>query len=163
MVRTLQKESSLTVLLPTELLLLILGATNDQYLKTQFEPNQQQNKQRLVRFENQKYKLYSGSQEASKLASRRQKLFSALQNTQSKFILGIKDQPQMAFNIGVHPSLLKVTNDSQDQYDSNDLIRIVILECIEITKLLLDDENYQKQGIDPAKLTETGLIDMSWL
>ena len=90
-------------------------------------------------------------------------MFSALQNTQSKFILGIKDQPQMAFNIGVHPSLLKVTNDSQDQYDSNDLIRIVILECIEITKLLLDDENYQKQGIDPAKLTETGLIDISWL
>lgn len=39
----------------------------------------------------------------------------------------------------------------------------MILECIEITKLLLDDENYQKQGIDPAKLTDTGLVDISWL
>ena len=69
----------------------------------------------------------------------------------------------MAFNLGVHPSLLKVTNDSQDQYESNDLIRIVILECIEITKLLLDDEDFQKQGIDPIKLADVGMIDVSLL
>lgn len=69
----------------------------------------------------------------------------------------------MAFNLSAHPTLLKISNDSQDLYDTNDLIRIVILESIEITRLLLDDENYQKQGIDPAKLTETGLVDISWL
>lgn len=164
MVKVLQKDNpSPVILIPTELLLLILGATNDQYLKAQFEPGQQQNKQRLVRFENQKYRLYSGSQEASKLVSKRQRLYSILQITLSRFLSGIKDQPQMAFNLGVHPSLLKVTNDSQDQYESNDLIRIVILECIEITKLLLDDEDFQKQGIDPIKLADVGMIDVSWL
>ena len=72
MVRTLQKENSqLTIPLPTELLLQTLGVTNDQYLKAQFESASQQNKQRMVKFENQKYRLYSGSQEASKLVVRR--------------------------------------------------------------------------------------------
>ena len=44
----------------------------------------------------------------------------------------IKEQPQLSFDLNIHPNLLKAMSDVQEPYDGNDLIKILILECIDI-------------------------------